>query len=132
MLKLFEEIEVKFSNIEVNIQKKIYNAYRLCNEESEFLKGKYKIDNLFEKYTNGLNNIRQELLDQIKLNLSLELSKVNEIVSSNDQTNMTKLLNKLNKRHHLQFKVKKLNPKETCIQRLINKQFKNKWNIFGF
>ena len=128
MLKLFQEIEIKFYSIEVEIEKKINHAKSVCNGQSELLKGRYNSDDLFKKYENEFNNHRDKLLNQIKIEMNLEISRVNDIVRLHDKINMKALLDQLikQKQHNLKFKfnLKKLNPKEILKQRLINKQFK--------
>ena len=123
-MELLKQIELKFKNIEAKLVKKIAATISSVNPQLELLNLRYDIAKLERKYANELNKQREELLDQISSNMKLELANVNEITPINDAKEVKSSLKRLNKKHRLKFQVKKINPKETCIQKLIKKEYK--------
>ena len=125
-MELFKQIELKFNNIETKLEEKITAANSSANQQLCLLEVKYDIAKLEQKYSNELNEQREEWLNQISSNMKLELDKVNEIVALDDANEVESSLERINKAHSLKFKVNKINPKEAWIQKLIKKEFKFK------
>ena len=84
MSKQCREQEAKFANIETKLEKKIERVNILYSDEVKLLNEKFNIDHLKEKYSNGLNSYRQDLLNQIMLNLRSEIDKTNEALNNKD------------------------------------------------
>ena len=90
MSKLIEELELKFNKFETRIRDKINYLNDLCTDQEAILNERFNIDNLLEKYSNGLNNQRQLLLNQISTHLSIEIAHINEIVGINENNSKEK------------------------------------------
>ena len=111
MSKVCEELEFEFSNIETKFQNKIEHSNKLYQAQIELLDEKFNIEHLTEKYSNELNNYRDELLKQISLNTRSEIELVN-------QNGLNQNKNELKK---VKFKRSKLDLK--CVRKLINIEF---------
>ena len=68
---LFEELDFKFRNIETGIESKRNLVENFFNDQNSLLNKHFNTDDLFERYSNGLNSHSQVLLGQIKTNLNL-------------------------------------------------------------
>lgn len=123
MLKLFEEIELKFSNIEAKIEKRTTETKSLCNQQSELLNLNYDLARLEQKYVNELNKQRDELLNQIPSKMRLELDVVNEKVGLNDANRVETLLGALNKPRKLKLKLNRIDRIKIWMQKVMNKEF---------
>lgn len=78
MSNLCEELELKFSNIETNIEKKKNEVNKSYEKNIELIKQKFDKNYLSERYKCDLNNHRDGLLKQKEDNLQLEINLVNE------------------------------------------------------
>ena len=122
MSKLIEELLLKFNIIETKIEHKINYLNKSHKDQEIVLNEKFNTESLFEKYSNGLNKHREELLNQISASLDLEISQVNEIVAKSE--NVEALLDKFEKIKRLEFKNSVFKSAKTCISKLIIKEFK--------
>ena len=73
MDKLFDELKARFRKIETRIMLKRASAKKLYHDQIKSLHQKFKVKAVKEKYSKGLNNHRQALLDQLKINLCSRL-----------------------------------------------------------
>jgi hypothetical protein len=79
----FQELELKFSHMDSKIMDKTTKINNLYSNQERKLNENFNINNLIEKYSNGLNDQRETLLKQVSANLRLEMEHVNELVSIN-------------------------------------------------
>ena len=121
MSRISAEIKSKFWNIDCKIEKKIEKVNSLFKDQSKLLDEKFSIDNFKEKYSNGFNSYRQELLNYIMLNSRLEIDQVNEALARNDE-NILKA--KMKKLKQIEFKQSKYKSSKICSRMLIIKEFK--------
>ena len=75
MNNIFREFEVKFQNIEARIKDKRVLVNSLYNKQNESLNQKFIVESKLKSYSNGLNNHRQRLLDQIQVSLRRNISR---------------------------------------------------------
>ena len=116
MNSIFREFEVKFQNIEASIEDKRVLVNSLYSKQNESLNQKFIVESKLKSYTNGLNNHRQRLLDQIQESLHLEIARVDEAKTD------IKTVKDLNTRNS-NFKFSKFS-NTICIRKLLNKEFK--------
>jgi hypothetical protein len=74
MSNFFDELAIKFCNIETKIEHKKTRINNLYDDQKEILNAKFNIENLTEKYSKELNNQRQSLFNQIKLDRNFEIN----------------------------------------------------------
>ena len=115
MSKLLEELELKLSLLDIKIENKINFVKNLYQDQQGLLNEHFNTNSLKDRYSNGLNNFRERLLQPISVNLRLEINHVNESVKTNGsfQTNFA-----------LDFNRSIIRSGAACIMRLIMKEFK--------
>ena len=89
----------------------------MYTNQIELLNERFNVSNLYDKYSNELNNQRQKLLDQISANMIFELNQINEIKTKNNQDFLSELNNS-------KFKRIVLSLNRIGIRKLIIKEYK--------
>ena len=122
MSKSIEELELKFSILDTKIENKINFVKNLHLDQQGFLNEHFDSNCLTEKYSIGLNNWRQSLLEQIWDNLESEIEHVNELVRIYGYTEKIRIHLETARRLNSHRSVTKSKP--ACIVKLIVKEFK--------
>ena len=125
MCYLLEELDLKFKNIETKIEFKIKHINNFYIDEIELLYQKFNANKLAEKFSNELNNQREELLNQLKINIGLEIDHANEILAKSEYKNIEQILaDESNKMKKIKFKSNIIKPNRLFILKLLSNEFK--------
>ena len=124
MSKAIEELELKFSNLDVKIQNKKTFVEKLFSDQEGLLNERFDEETLSKKYSSEFNNFRQRLLDLISTNLRFDINQVNELVINRKNKNGQITKCELEKPRNLNFKKSIIRSENICIKKLIMKEFK--------
>jgi hypothetical protein len=124
MSKTFEELELKFSNLETKIENKKTFVEKIYSDQYVLLNQRFDVDRLLTKHSGEFNNLRQRLLDLIATQLRSEINQVNEFVSDQKNNNFQIAKCELERPRSLDFNKSIIRSVEMCIKRLIIKEFR--------
>ena len=118
MSKIIEELEEKFGCIETKIRLKIVQVKKSYRDDIKSFDEKYNQKYLAENYSKELNAIRDGLLNQLSLYLTLEIDHVNEA------DERKKIYSVRNEIKNFEFKRGLVKSSKICLIKLIKSHFK--------